>query len=133
VSMELRTPGIKFSFDTSSLQREVKELIDRILPPEKIVQVAIAGGNVIADAWRMLEAPHTVTGEYQETIQVHIVDKDERSVEIMVGTTAPQARYLEYGTSKETAQPVMRPAYDMAMGPAEAAMQEAILQAARGQ
>lgn len=123
MAQELATPGVKFSFDTGDANAEIQEFLRRFLPKEKVIAVALAGGEVIADTWRMLELPHNKTGEYQETIAVHIIDAGPDYCEISVGTTAPQARFLEWGTSKQSAQPVMRPAYDQAKGPAQAAMQ----------
>jgi HK97 gp10 family phage protein len=130
--IELRTPGIEFSIDSGQLKSDVAEIIHRILPPEAIVEIALAGGKVIEDQWKVLEAPHTVTGEYQATIEMHLVGSGNDNAAIIVGTPAKQARYLEYGTSKETAQPVMRPAYDLSKDNAQAAMQQKLLEIVRG-
>lgn len=123
MAQELGTPGVRFSFDVGDATKEIQDFLRHFLPKEKVVAVALAGGEVIADTWKMLELPHNVTGEYQRTIAVHIIDAGPDYCEISVGTTAPQARFLEWGTSKQAAQPVMRPAYDQAKGPAQAAMQ----------
>lgn len=121
---QLNTPGISIDFLDAGIPSDIKAYLARKLTPQRIVEIALAGGEVIADAWRLIELPHNVSGEYQSTIMVHISEDDAApgKAAVIVGTTSKHARWLEFGTVHEAAQPIMRQAYDYAVFPAKAKM-----------
>lgn len=128
---QLATRAISLDFFPRGTPKDIRALLSKKLNNDVLIQVALAGAEVIKDAWKAFELPHNFTGEYQATIQVRIVEDVYGDPAMEVGTPAKQARFLEFGTSKEQAQPVMRPAYDYALPYARARMLQKIIEAVR--
>lgn len=130
---QINTPGISIDFLDSGIPEDIRAYLAKKLTPEKIVEIALAGGEVIADAWRAFELPHNVSGEYQSTIMVHISEDDAApgKAAVIVATTSKHARWLEFGTVNEAPQPVMRPAYDYSVMHAKARMAQKLAETVR--
>lgn len=88
--------------------------IEGLLRADVMERIAEDGARVFANAWRLKEIIHNKTGQYQAAIEVIPIDKSEGFAEVLVQTNLepPYDFFLEYGTSRMPAKPIMRPAYD---------------------
>lgn len=104
------------------------EDIRAMLAADVMERIAEDGARIFANAWRLKEIVHNKTGQYQQNITVVPVDKGEGFAEMSVQTdlAPPYDFYLEYGTSRMHAIPIMRPAYDSVKDRVEQVLEEGL-------
>ncbi len=88
-------------------QRNMKEIRDEM--PQVLESGMQVGGMVIEREARR-NAPY-LTGNLRSSIHT-VVRSERKDVRAYIGTNVEYAPYLEYGTSKMSARPFLRPALD---------------------
>jgi HK97 gp10 family phage protein len=111
--------------DAAGLGRQIEERISR-LNAERLERLARGAAELVQQEWRATEIAHNRTGHYRTSIQVRTVEATAERATVETGTDDPAAVYLEYGTSHQSARPVMRPAYDAAKGPGARQMADGV-------
>lgn len=75
-----------------------------------LAQAATAGALPILTA-AQTKAP-VRTGNLRRSLHTEVIEQTAATATVMVGTDVDYARYVEEGTSRQAAQPYLRPAFD---------------------
>jgi HK97 gp10 family phage protein len=104
--------GISFSFYGEEDIRNALERMVADISADALEEAGLAGAQLLCDD--MQERVRVRSGKVRRSIGIQTIEKTRYHVVVLVGLTKAgfAGRFLELGTSKMTAKPFARPAWD---------------------